>query len=42
MVRQAVREQIDDAVEVFEGSTVERLVMLESLIPQLIDSMGRA
>ena len=42
VVRKAVRDQIDDAVQVFEDSTVERLVMLELMIPQLIESMGRA
>ena len=42
VVRKAVRDQIDDAVQVFEDSTVERLVMLELMIPQLIESMGKA
>lgn len=41
VVRQAVRDQINSAVDIFEASVVERLFMLEEMMPVLIESMGK-
>lgn len=41
VVREAVRDQINSAVSIFEATVVERLVMLEELMPHVIQSMER-